>query len=332
MTRKRRKRREEEENGDDEDTDDDSSDTTSPSPEASPTTTTPPVLATCYLDGAETAGGNAGDASGLCGNTLTIIATPNTGYVFTGWSGACSGTGACRVKVGKTGDTTTTRAGATATFALRATCHLRGSMGTGGSAGSASGPCGSTLTIRATASWPRYQFAGWSGACSGTGACRVRVGTSSDTTSSTQRATASFAKRYCTVSVRASSGGSASGGGRVWCGTAKVDYSSRASAGWCVSHFGSTFGAAGQAIPFTICPRTGGGSVTPSVDLTITAYFVRRSSLGGQAEEGTATATPTASATAAPTATATPTATPAPTASATATPAATPTPSGPSGQ
>ena len=282
--------------------------------------------ATCYLNGAETAGGSAGDASGLCGNTLTISATPNAGYVFTGWSGACSGTGACSVKVGKTGDTTTSSRTATASFALRATCYLTGAAGTGGSAGRASGPCGTTLTIRATASWPRYRFTGWSGPCSGTGACSVKVGTSSDTTTSTRRATASFAKRYCTVSVRARSGGSASGGGRVWCGTTKVNYSSRASAGWCVSHFHTTFGAAGQSIPFTLCPRTGSGSITPSVDLTITAYFVRRSSLGasGQGEDDTATPTPTA--------TATPTATPAPSATAPPTPAATPIPSGPSGQ
>ena len=275
-------------------------------------------LATCYLNGAETAGGSAGDASGLCGNTLTIRATPNAGYVFTGWSGACSGTGACSVKVGKTGDTTTSSRTATARFALRATCYLTGAAGTGGSAGRASGPCGTTLTIRATASWPRYRFTGWSGPCSGAGACSVKVGTSSDTTSSTRTATARFTKRYCTVTVRARSGGSASGGGRVWCGTTKVNYSSRASAGWCVSHFHTTFGAAGQSIPFTLCPRTGSGSITPSVDLTITAYFVRRSSLGasGQGEDGTAT----------------PTATPAPSATATPTPTATPIPSGPSGQ
>jgi len=33
----------------------------------------------------------------LYGDSVTLTATPATGSVFTGWSGACSGTGACTV-------------------------------------------------------------------------------------------------------------------------------------------------------------------------------------------------------------------------------------------
>ena len=280
------------------------------------------ALNQCTLNATAGAGGSVSPTTRTvnCGGSVTLTATPNQGYHISGWTGGgCSGTGAkCTVTVGSTGGSATT-VSVTASFARRATCHLSGSPGTGGSTTSASGPCGSTLTIRATASWPRYQFTGWSGSCSGTGACSVRVGTSRDTTSSTVSVAAGFGKRYCTVTVRAARGGSASGGGRVWCGAVSVPYASSASGGWCVSHFHSTFGVAGQAIPFVICPQTGRGSVTPEVDLTITAYFVLRSSLSGGGPSGqaeTPSATPTPSATATATATATPspsaTATPAP--------------------
>ena len=296
--------------------------------------TTVPVSVTFALNQC-TVNATAGTGGGVspttrtvnCGTRVTLTATPNQGYHVSGWTGGgCSGTGAkCTVTVGSSKGNATT-VPVSVRFARRATCHLNGSPGTGGSTSSASGPCGTTLTIRATASWPRYQFTGWSGSCSGTGACSVRVGTSRDTTSSTVSVAAGFGKRYCTVTVRAAKGGSASGGGRVWCGAVSVPYTSSASGGWCVSHFHSTFGVAGQAIPFVICPQTGRGSVTPEVDLTITAYFVLRSSLSGgpsgQAETPSATPSPSATATPSPSATAPPT----PSATATPSPTATPAP------
>ena len=141
---------------------------------------------------------------------------------------------------------------------------------------------------------------------------------------------------WCTVTVVAAEGGTASGGGTVQCGVGRVSYSSQAKPGWCVNGFSDSSRATGQALPFTICPQTGAGSTVPTENVTITATFILRSSLPRGLDEGTATATatatPTASATAAPTATATPTAAPTPTASASPTPAATPPPSGPTGQ
>ena len=109
----------------------------------------------------------------------------------------------------------------------------------------------------------------------------------------------------CTVTVVAAEGGTVSGGGTVVCGVGRVSYSSQAKAGWCVSHFRSSSGVAGQAIPFVICPQTGGGSIVPTENTTVTAYFVLRSSLSGggpsgQAETPSATATPSPSATPAP--------------------------------
>src|SRR5208283_1772511 len=43
--------------------------------------------------------GNAGSGSYLGGQQVTLTATPAAGSMFTGWGGACSGTGACVVMI-----------------------------------------------------------------------------------------------------------------------------------------------------------------------------------------------------------------------------------------
>jgi hypothetical protein len=117
------------------------------------------------------------------GSVVTLRATPATASMFTGWSGACSGSGACQV-------TMSTDLSVVATFSPAPVSNFTLSVakaggGTGsvasnpagiscGATCSASYPSGTTLTLTATPA-SNSLFAGWSGACSGTGACQVTM-------------------------------------------------------------------------------------------------------------------------------------------------------------
>jgi uncharacterized delta-60 repeat protein len=120
---------------------------------------------------------------------VTLTATPAAGSSFTGWSGDCSGSGSCTL-------TMSADRSATARFETDKTLTLtKAGSGTGTVSSSPAGiSCGSTcahafghgtaVTLTATASAGSL-FAGWSGACSGTGSCTLTMSTD-------QAATASF--------------------------------------------------------------------------------------------------------------------------------------------
>jgi hypothetical protein len=114
------------------------------------------------------------------GQVVTLTATPAADSVFSGWSGACAGTDPCTV-------TMSAARSATATFALKTftlTVTLAGT-GTGtvtsDVAGIACGAdctqaytTGTVVTLTATPAAGSV-FAGWSGACAGTGTCPVTM-------------------------------------------------------------------------------------------------------------------------------------------------------------
>ncbi len=151
------------------------------------------------------------------GTMVTLSATPATGSTFTGWSGGgCMGTGTCTVTI-------TQALTVTAMFTVN-TYDLMVTKGGGGS-GTVTGTginCGidcmesytfnTMVTLTATPS-ASSNFAGWSGACTGSGACTV-------TMTQARNVTATFNLKTFTFSVTRTGGtgtGTVTGGG-INCG------------------------------------------------------------------------------------------------------------------
>jgi hypothetical protein len=118
------------------------------------------------------------------GTTLTLTAAADSGSTFTGWSGACTGSGSCGV-------TLTSDTNVTATFSQQAQAQapsqtlMVGVSGKGTVTSSLSGiNCGKTcsasyqpgtsVTLYATPG-SGFTFMGWSGACSGNDSCVVSM-------------------------------------------------------------------------------------------------------------------------------------------------------------
>ncbi len=114
------------------------------------------------------------------GTAVTLTATPTAPSTFTGWSGACSGTGSCVVTVDAAKSVTATFT--LPTFALTVAKAGNGvGTVTSNPAGincgvtcTANYASGAAVTLTATPTAPST-FTGWSGACSGTGSCVVTV-------------------------------------------------------------------------------------------------------------------------------------------------------------
>ncbi|HYJ41856.1 MAG TPA: cellulase family glycosylhydrolase, partial [Steroidobacteraceae bacterium] len=121
--------------------------------------------------------GSTCSASYASGTSVTLTAAAGSGASFAGWSGACTGTGACTVSMTQARAVTATFNTAS-TFALGVT---RAGTGTGTVTSSPSGincgtsctanyASGASVTLTAAAA-SGSTFAGWSGSCSGTGSC-----------------------------------------------------------------------------------------------------------------------------------------------------------------
>jgi hypothetical protein len=141
---------------------------------------------------------------------VTLTPTPAAGSEFKGWSGACSGTGTCKV-------TMSAAKTVGAEFALEK--HLltvtKGGTGSGSVSSNPAGiNCGSTcsasfdhnleVTLTATPV-AGSEFKGWSGACSGSGTCKV-------TMNAAKTVTAEFVleQRLLTVNKSGAGGGTVS--------------------------------------------------------------------------------------------------------------------------
>jgi hypothetical protein len=113
------------------------------------------------------------------GQSVTVTATPAASSLFTGWSGACSGTGACVV-------TMDAAKSVTATFTLKQFTLTVLTVGSGSVTANPQPTNGtySAGTFVALTATPAagFQFTSWSGACSGLGTCNVLMDASKSVT------------------------------------------------------------------------------------------------------------------------------------------------------
>jgi DNA-binding beta-propeller fold protein YncE len=157
-----------------------------------------PVTYTLSVALAGTGSGSVSDGTGgiecptSCSNSytantpVTLTATPASGSTFTGWSGACSGTGNCQVDMSAAMNVTATFTSSPTPPAQTNTLQVElAGTGTGVvSDGTGAIAClptcqhayatNSQVTLTATPG-SGSTFAGWSGACSGTGTCQLTM-------------------------------------------------------------------------------------------------------------------------------------------------------------
>lgn len=129
------------------------------------------------------------------GRTVTLVAEAAAQSSFTGWSGACTGTGTCQVTMDAAKSIT-----ATFTSVVPSTFRLAVTKAGAGSGTVASNPAGidcgadcvesyasgTSLTLTATPSAGSV-FAGWNGDCTGTGACQVTMNAAKSVMATFQR-------------------------------------------------------------------------------------------------------------------------------------------------
>ena len=162
-----------------------------------------------------------GVASGTCSQSypfntsVTLTATATGGGSFSGWTGACSGTGQCALDMNQTRNVTASFAAAPQPLTVAGGGNGSGTVTSSGvtpainctiTNGVASGTCSqsypfnTSVTLTATATGGG-SFSGWTGACSGTGQCALVM-------NQTRNVTASFAAAPQTLTVAGGGNGS----------------------------------------------------------------------------------------------------------------------------
>ena len=209
-------------------------------------------------------------------SVVTLTAVPAAGSTFAGWSGACTGSGACQV-------TMSAAQSVTATFTLNTVRHAltvtRAGNGGGavtsspagincGATCSATFPANSVVTLTAVPA-TGSTFAGWTGACSGSGSCQV-------TMSAAQSVTATFTLSTVRHTLTVTRAGN--GGGTVTSSPAGINCGTTCTASYpvntsvtltAVPAAGSTFAGWTGA-----CSGSGSCQVTMSAARSVGANFV----------------------------------------------------------
>ncbi|MGB7554542.1 MAG: hypothetical protein WBM04_09210 [Candidatus Korobacteraceae bacterium] len=197
---------------------------------------------------------------------VTLNASAAEGWTFTGWSGACTGTGSCDV-------TMTSSQSVTATF-MQNIYTLTVSTSGDGTVASTDINCPdacSQITLNASAAGG-WTFTGWSGACTGTGSCDV-------TMTSNQSVTATFTQNTYTLTVSASGNGTVSSAdGFINCpGACSYSYLSNTqvtlnaspAADWALSSWSGTRSGTGSCVVDMTQSQSVGATFT-QVDYTLT--------------------------------------------------------------
>lgn len=133
--------------------------------------------------------GSTCSASFAASTPVTLTAQAAAGSTFAGWSGACTGTGSCSVAMDAAKSVTASfnTAASTRVVTLSKTGSGTGSVtSTPSGLSCAAGCTGATANFSTTAAITLAAqpssgsvFAGWSGACTGTGSCTIPAGSSS---------------------------------------------------------------------------------------------------------------------------------------------------------
>ncbi|MBL9016925.1 MAG: InlB B-repeat-containing protein [Myxococcales bacterium] len=114
------------------------------------------------------------------GTMVTLTAAPATGSTFAGWSGACTGTGACTLTIDAAKSVTATFTLQRFTLTAARTGNGTGAIGSAPAGITCGGDCNemydynTSVMLTATPA-TGSTFTGWSGACTGTGACNVTM-------------------------------------------------------------------------------------------------------------------------------------------------------------
>ena len=205
-------------------------------------------------------GGTTDPAAGIHtydeGTPVDVTATPNAGYRFDEWSGACSGDGACQVTMDA--DQTVT-AHFIRQYVLTVAVDPTGGGTTDPAVGTYIHDDGDIVDVTATPN-AGYRFDQWSGACSGTGACQV-------TMDANKTVTAHFVRQYVlTVAVDPTGGGTTDPavGTHTYDAGTPVDVTATPNAGYRFDYWSGA------------CSGSGACQVTMNANRTVTAHFMRQ--------------------------------------------------------
>lgn len=114
------------------------------------------------------------------GETVGLAATPDPGFAFTGWSGGCTGPGACQVTMSQNRAVTATFQPVVVTRTLTVSVIGPGAVSSSPPGIACPGDCthdfaeGTPVTLTATPG-PEAHLVSWSGDCSGSAGCQVTM-------------------------------------------------------------------------------------------------------------------------------------------------------------
>jgi PASTA domain/Divergent InlB B-repeat domain len=205
------------------------------------------------------------------GTPITLTAVAAAGSVFAGWSGDCSGTGACQLTMSADHPVTAVFALTPKTLTLQKAGTGTGTV-TSSPAGIACGSScsypfdhGTSVTLTAS-SGTGSTFEGWSGACSGLGPCTL-------TMTANQTATATFALVPFTLDVGKAGGGA----GTVTSSPAGIDCGATCSQSFLYGSEVTLSAAAAAGSSFTgwtgACSGAGSCTVTMAGPRSVSAIF-----------------------------------------------------------